>query len=127
MAVKKTSAKDLAAKAAAAKANAEEKKDDVVKAVKAEVKAEAKKAAPAKKEAAAKPAAKKAPAKKAAAKTKETFYVQYQGADFTSDEIVAKVVEAVGKKSIKDLNVYYQPENGMVYYTADDVKGEFQL
>ena len=34
MAVKKTSAKDLAAKAAAAKVAAEEKKDDVVKTVK---------------------------------------------------------------------------------------------
>ena len=44
-----------------------------------------------------------------------------------SDEIVAKAVEASGKKTIKDLNVYYQPEFGKVYFTADDIKGEFDL
>ena len=123
MAVKKTSAKDLAAKAAAAKATAEEKKDEAVKVVKTA----AKKAETKEVKAEVKAEAKKAPAKKAAAKAKETFVIQYQGKDFTSDEIVAKVVEAVGKKTIKDLNVYYQPETGKVYYTADDVKGDFDL
>ena len=101
------------AKAAVAKAEAAK---EAVKAV------EAPKAVEAKKE-----EVKKAPAKKAAAKTTETFVIQYQGRDFTAEEIVAKVVAAVDKKTIKDLNVYYQPETGKVYYTADDVKGDFDL
>ena len=98
---------------------------------KAEKKPAAKKAAPAKKEAAKaekKPAAKKAaPAKKAAAKKAEPkveLHIQYQGGDVNMSDIEARVIEDLGGKKPTQLNIYYQPENGMVYYTANDVKGE---
>jgi hypothetical protein len=42
-------------------------------------------------------------------------------------DIIAKAVAASGKKTVKELNVYYQPENGKVYFTADGEKGEFDL
>ena len=41
------------------------------------------------------------------------------------DDIQAKAVEASGKKSIKELNIYYQPETHMVYFTADGETGSF--
>lgn len=145
MAVKKTSVKDLEAKAAAPKKAAEKapakapvkkaaekteaKKEEVKEAVKeAETKAAAK-VTTAKETAkeAVKTVAKKAPAKKAPAKTKEELFIQYQGGNVAMSDIIAKAVEASGKKSVKELNVYYQPENAKVYYTADDEKGEFSL
>ena len=83
--------------------------------------------APAKKTA-AKPAAKKAPAKKAAAKkTVETVYVQCFGYEVTTDDIKAKVAAAVGKKTVKELNIYVKPEEGMIYYTADGEQGSVNL
>ena len=83
--------------------------------------APAKKTAPAKKEEtkAAAPA-KKATAKKAApAKTTENVFVEFAGGQIKMAAIVAKVKEVIGNKTVKELNVYYQPETGMVYYTAD--------
>ena len=90
-------------------------------AVKAEVKKEAPKAAAAKK-----PAAKKAPAKKATTKATEEVFIEYAGSQVSTSDIVARVVEATGKKAsaIKALNVYVQPETGKIYYTADGVTGE---
>ena len=41
--------------------------------------------------------------------------------------IVAKVKEVIGNKTVKELNVYYQPETGMVYYTADGESGSYSL
>ena len=92
---------------------------------------EIKKAEPAKKEEAkkAEPAkkapAKKAPAKKAAAAAKVVVEIQYAGNNVTTDAIVAKVQEVA--KAAKELNIYYQPENGKVYYTADGVNGEIDF
>ena len=89
----------------------------------------AKKTAPAKKEEtkAAAPA-KKAPAKKAApAKTTENVFVEFAGGQIEMAAIVAKVKEVIGNKTVKELNVYYQPETGMVYYTADGESGSYSL
>ena len=92
-------------------------------------KATAKKAEPAKKAAAP---AKKAPAKKAApakatAPKAVKLFVEYQGGQVSTEDIAAKAAEASGKKAIKELNVYYQPETNMVYYTADGTEGSFSL
>ena len=90
-------------------------------------KAEAPKAAAKKAEPAKKTAAKKAPAKKAEKATEEV-YIEFNSAKVSTADIVAKVVEATGKKasSIKVLNVYIQPETGKTYYTADGVSGEIE-
>ena len=90
-------------------------------------KAEAPKAAAKKAEPAKKIAAKKAPAKKAEKATEEV-YIEFNSAKVSTADIVAKVVEATGKKasSIKVLNVYIQPETGKTYYTADGVSGEIE-
>lgn len=152
MAIKKTSLSDLKVKAEAAKkadVKTEAKKAEVkVAEKKAEVKAEVKAAekkvaekkvvekAPAKKAAAkapAKAAEKKAvekkPAEKKAAATaaKVELFVEYQGGSQKVDDLVAKAKELSGKKSIKELNIYYQPENNKVYYTADGAEGSFDL
>ena len=91
------------------------------------------KAAPAKKEepkaAEVKAApAKKAPAKKAApVKTTEKVFVEFAGGQIEMSAIVDKAKEALGNKTVKELNVYYQPETGMVYYTADGESGSYSL
>lgn len=142
MAVKKatvdaTMAKVEAAKAAAPakeevkKAAAPAKKAEPAKKAAAPVKEEVKKAAaPAKKaepaKKAAAPAKKTAPAKAAAPKAVKLF-VEYQGGQVSTEDIAAKAAEASGKKAIKELNVYYQPETNMVYYTADGTEGSFSL
>ena len=83
------------------------------------------KADPAKKAAAKTTTAKAAPAKKAAKATEEVF-IEYADSQISTSDIVARVVEATGKKatSIKALNVYVQPETGKIYYTADGETGE---
>lgn len=116
MAVKKATVDATMAKVEAAKAAAPAKE-------------EVKKAAPAKKAAAP---AKKAPAKKAApakatAPKAVKLFVEYQGGQVSTEDIAAKAAEASGKKAIKELNVYYQPETNMVYYTADGTEGSFSL
>ena len=134
MTVKKANIEDMAKKAVAAKKEAEKKAEPAKK--EAEKKAEpakkevakkapAKKAEPAKKE-----AAKKAPAKKTAAKKAEAtvkVVVEFQGGQTVTDDIVAKAKEVCGKKTVKELNVYYQPENNKVYFTADGEEGSFDL
>ena len=153
MAIKKTSLNDLKVKAEAAKkadVKTEAKKAEVKVAekraeVKAEVKAAEKKVAekkvvekaPAKKAAAKapakaaekKPAEKKAaaPKKAAATEAKVELFVEYQGGSQKVEDLVAKAKEVSGKKSIKELNIYYQPENNKVYYTADGAEGSFDL
>ena len=128
MAVKKTSVKDLAEKAAAVKKPVEKKAE----AVKAEVKAEVKKVEEKVAEKAeavkapAKAAEKKAPAKKAA-EAKVEFFVEYHDGQQSVDALVAKAKEVSGKKSIKALNIYYQPENNKVYFVADGTEGSFDL
>ena len=74
-----------------------------------------------------KPAAKKPAAKKPAAKTTETVFVEYNNGQINVSDIVAKAKEALGNKAVKELNVYYQPETGMVYYTADGESGSYSL
>ena len=128
VAKKEEAPKAEAPKAAPAK-KAEVKKAEAPKA--APAKAEAKKAAPAKKAEAPKAApakaeAKKAPAKKAA-EPKVKLVVEYQGGSQDVDALVAKAKEVAGKKSIKELNIYYQPENNIVYYTADGAEGSFPV
>lgn len=109
---------------AAVKAEVKEEKKPAAKTVaaktepaKTEVKAEAKKLA------AKKPAAKKP----AVAKTTETVFVEYNNGQINVSDIVAKAKEALGNKAVKELNVYYQPETGMVYYTADGESGSYSL
>ena len=114
-----------AKKAAPAKVAAPAKKEEPAK----KAAAPAKKAEPAKKAAAP---AKKAPAKKAApakatAPKAVKLFVEYQGGQVSTQDIAAKAAEASGKKTIKELNVYYQPETNMVYYTADGTEGSFSL
>ena len=72
------------------------------------------------------PAKKAAPAKATAPKAVKLF-VEYQGGQVSTQDIAAKAAEASGKKAIKELNVYYQPETNMVYYTADGTEGSFSL
>lgn len=120
-AVKKEEAAKAAAKKPAAKTTAA-KTTTKAAAPKAAPKAEAPKAA-AKKPAAKKPAAKKP----AAVKTTETVYVEYGNGQLDVAELVAKAKEAIGSKAVKDLKVYYQPETGMVYYTADGESGSYSL
>ena len=92
----------------------------------------AEKKAPAK-TTATKTAAKKAPAKKTttakkpAVKKTETVYIQCCGYEVTTADITAKVVAAVGKKTVKELNIYVKPEEGKVYYTADGEQGSVDL
>ena len=116
--------------AALAKVEAVKKEEAAKKTAATEPKAApAKKTAPAKKEEtkAAAPA-KKAPAKKAApAKTTENVFVEFAGGQIEMAAIVAKVKEVIGNKTVKELNVYYQPETGMVYYTADGESGSYSL
>lgn len=119
-AVKKAEAPKTAVKKAEAPKAAVKKAEPAKKAE--APKAVAKKAEPAKKT-----AAKKAPAKKAEKATEEV-YIEFNSAKVSTADIVAKVVEATGKKasSIKVLNVYIQPETGKTYYTADGVSGEIE-
>ena len=90
-------------------------------------KAVAEKKAPAKKATTTKTAAKKAPAKKAATKKSQVMYIQFFGKEISTDEITAKVLEAVGKKTVKELNMYVKPEDDMIYFTADGVEGSVSL
>ena len=92
-----------------------------VEAAKAEVKKEAAPAKEAAKKAA--PAKKATPAKAAT----ENVVIEFAGGQVATSDIVAKAVEVSGKKSIKVLNVYYQPETSMVYFTADGEEGSFKL
>lgn len=127
--VKKEETKTTAAKAPAKKA---ETKAPAAKAPakKAETKTTTAKA-PAKTTAAKTPAkttAAKAPAKKAAApKTTQTVHLQVFAYDVTTDDITAKVLDVIGKKSVKELNIYVKPEDGMIYYTADGEQGSVAL
>ena len=115
--------------AIAKKAETEVKAAETVAAPAAEKKAPAKKAAAKKPAAEKKTAAKKAPAEKktAAKKASENVYVQYQGAEITSADLIAKAKDASGVKSPKIVNVYVKPEENMVYYVVDNNAGSFPL
>ena len=110
---------------------AEEAREEVKEEKKPAAKTVAAKTEPAKTEVKAeakKPAAKKPAAKKpAVAKTTETVFVEYNNGQINVSDIVAKAKEALGNKAVKELNVYYQPETGMVYYTADGESGSYSL
>ena len=126
---KVTGVKPAAKKTVAKKAEpAKETKTVAKKAEPAkETKAAAKKAEPAKE---TKTVAKKAePAKKTVAKKETTtnVFIEYAGGQVSTADIVAKAAAISGKKAVKNLNVYYQPENGMVYFTADGEEGSFAL
>ena len=112
---------------AAEKKVAEKKVVEKAPAKKAAAKAPAKAAE--KKAVEKKPAEKKAaaPKKAAAEAAKVELFVEYQGGSQKVDDLVAKAKEVSGKKSIKELNIYYQPENNKVYYTADGAEGSFDL
>jgi len=126
---KVTGVKPAAKKTVAKKAEpAKETKTAAKKAEPAkETKTVAKKAEPAKE---TKTVAKKAePAKKTVAKKETTtnVVIEYAGGQVSTADIVAKAAAISGKKAVKNLNVYYQPENGMVYFTADGEEGSFAL
>ena len=120
---KKVVAKKATVESVVAKAEAV-KKAEAAKEIKAAVKAEPVKAEVKEEK---KPAAKKPAAKKPAAKTTETVFVEYNNGQINVSDIVAKAKEALGNKAVKELNVYYQPETGMVYYTADGESGSYSL
>lgn len=120
---KKVVAKKATVESVVAKAEAV-KKAEAAKEVKAAVKAEPVKAEVKEEK---KPAAKKPASKKPAAKTTETVFVEYNNGQINVSDIVAKAKEALGNKAVKELNVYYQPETGMVYYTADGESGSYSL
>ncbi|RGG37151.1 hypothetical protein DWY07_00390 [Clostridium sp. AF23-6LB] len=120
---KKVVAKKATVESVVAKAEAV-KKAEAAKEVKAAVKAEPVKAEVKEEK---KPVAKKPAAKKPAAKTTETVFVEYNNGQINVSDIVAKAKEALGNKAVKELNVYYQPETGMVYYTADGESGSYSL
>ncbi len=63
-------------------------------------------------------------AKRAVAPTVNMF-VEYQGESICVDEIVDKVHQISGKRRLKSLSVYYQPENDIAYYVADEDEGSF--
>ena len=63
--------------------------------------------------------------KKTVAKTESKFYIEFAGGQIEAQAIMDRAKEVCGKKTIKTLNVYYQPENGMVYFTADGEEGSF--
>ena len=115
---KKVVAKKATVESVVAKAEAV-KKAEAAKEVKAAVKAEVKEEK--------KPAAKTVAAKTEPAKTTETVFVEYNNGQINVSDIVAKAKEALGNKAVKELNVYYQPETGMVYYTADGESGSYSL
>ena len=127
---KATVAGVMAKAEAAKKAEVKEEKKPATKKAPA-AKTVATKAEPAKTEVKAeekKPAAKKPAAKKpAAVKTTETVFIEYNNGQINVSDIVAKAKEALGNKAVKELNVYYQPETGMVYYTADGESGSYSL
>ena len=130
MAVKKATVEAAMAKVEAAKTA--EKKTETKTAAKpaaktAEKKTETKAAAkPATKKTETKTAAKPA-AKKTTVKATENVFIEFAGGQVSTSDIIAKAVEVSGKKSIKTLNVYYQPENNKVYFTADGEEGSFDL
>ena len=120
---KKVVAKKATVESVVAKAEAV-KKAEAAKEVKAAVKAEPVKAEVKEEK---KPAAKKPAAKKPAAKTTETVFVEYNNGQINVSDTVAKETEALGNQAVKELNVYYPPETGMVYYTADGESGSYSL
>ena len=115
---KKAAAPKAEKKVAAPKA---EKKAAAPKAEKAVAPKAEKVAAPKAEKKAAAPKA----AKKAAAKASESVVIEFQGGQINVADIVA-AVKAVAPKA-KELKVYYQPENGVAYYTADGVEGSVNL
>ncbi len=118
---KKTAAETAEVKEAVTAAPAAEKKA-------AEKKPAEKKPAE-KKTAAKKPAAKKTASKTTAAakKTETNVYVQYLGAELTTEAIVAKAVADSGISSAKKIDVYVKPEENKVYYVIDGKEGSFFL
>ncbi len=123
MAATKKTEKAAEAEVKAVAAPAEEKKT-------AAKKPAAKKAAAPKKAAAEKkaPAEKKTPARKAAPKkAAATVYVQYLGAEITTEALVEKAVADSGIASAKKVDVYVKPEENKVYYVIDGKEGSFFL
>ena len=118
---KKTAAETAEVKEAVTAAPAAEKK--------AAEKKPAEKKAAAKKPAAKKTASKTTAAKKTASAKKAVanVYVQYLGAELTTEAIVAKAVADSGISSAKKIDVYVKPEENKVYYVIDGKEGSFFL
>lgn len=134
--VKTETAKVVSVKKAEASETAAVKKTETVKT--APAKKTTSKAAPAKKaETVKKTAVKKAETVKTASVKKSEskknasvsvdVHVQYQNGDVSVADIEAKVIEVSKKKNAKEVNIYYQPENNIVYFTVDGEKGSFNL
>ena len=77
----------------------------------------------------AKTTSKKSPAKTAAKEVAatENVYIQFKEAEITSVELVERAKVESGIKSPKNINVYFKPEENMVYYVVDDNKGSFSI
>ncbi|MDD6667722.1 MAG: DUF6465 family protein [Lachnospiraceae bacterium] len=120
--------KETAAKTAEVKKETETKAAEAKKETETKTKAAAQKAkatvAAAKKTVskAADKAKTAAAAKKAEVKT--TAIVQFQGRDFTVEDIIARAKDAYKSenknKALKDIRVYIKPEDNAAYYVAND-------
>lgn len=72
--------------------------------------------------------AEKKPAAKRTAKTESAVYIQFGGAEATTDALVEKAKADSGVKSAKKIDVYVRPEINMVYYVIDgETFGNFEL
>ena len=88
-------------------------------------KAETAKAAEVKETAA--PAVKETVAPVVEEKAAATVYIQYLGAELTTDDIIAKAKDAAGIAEPKKIDVYVKPEENKVYYVIDGNEGSFFL
>lgn len=77
-------------------------------------------------------AAKKAPAvKKPSCAMKVSLNIQYAGGNYSDKDIIdaikAAYKEEGNEESIKTLEVYVQPENGVAYYVINGVGGDKKI
>lgn len=105
---------------------------ETVKEITTAAPAEEKKAAEVKKPAAKKPAAKTAAKTTTAAKKTttvvENIFIQQNGKEVTTAELVERAKAESGVKSLKNIDVYVRPEINMVYYVIDGDKfGNFEI
>ena len=60
-------------------------------------------------------------------KCKEKLVIEYEGTNYEINKIIALVKQEVGKKRYDVINVYFQPETGMIYYIIDGEEGSTSL
>ena len=60
-------------------------------------------------------------------KCKEKLVIEYEDINYEINRIIALVKQEVGKKRYDVINVYFQPETGMIYYIIDGEEGSTSL